>query len=248
MARQKIREKIHYSVDEDVALVHLDDGKANAMQIAWCEEMNAALDRVEKEPVRAVVVHGRDRFFSGGLDLKVLPALPPLALRQTTDQFMATMKRLFLFPKPVVAAAAGHAIAGGMMLYLAADMRLALDDEDALFGLNEATTGIPLLGGTAGICQYAIPPRHHNELILHGRMLDAATTRARGITDELVGDAAELLPRAMARARELSDLDLATYAINKRILREPAWNEAVRAAAGLADEVPTENLFQRIRR
>jgi enoyl-CoA hydratase len=241
-------EKIHYAVKGGVASLQLDDGKANAMQIAWCDEMHAALDRAEKDAVHAVVIHGRERFFSAGLDLKLLPTLPPQELRRSTDHFMATMKRVFLFPKPVIAAAAGHAIAGGMMLYLAADLRLASAGSDASFGLNEATSGIPLLGGTAGICQYAIPREHHTELILHGRMIDAVGTHARGITHELVSDTADLLPRAFARADELLDLDPTAYRINKHILREPAWRQAVSATADHEGEAPSSNVFERIRR
>jgi enoyl-CoA hydratase/carnithine racemase len=135
-----------------------------------------------------------------------------------------------------------------MMLYLAADVRLVEGGTRATFGLNEATTGIPLLGGTAGICQYAIPPEHHTELILHGRMIDAEGTHARGVSHELVATAGELLPLAFERARALSDLDPLAYRVNKRILRERAWREAVSAAADQAGEVPTGNVFERIRR
>ena len=218
------------------------------MQMAFFAELHQALDRAESAPVGAVVLHGREGFFSGGLDLKVLPDLAPDALHETTHHFAEAMRRVFLFPKPVIAAAPGHAIAGGMMLYLAADLRLALDGPDARFGLNEATTGIPLLAGTAGLCQCGIPPEHHTELILHGRLVDAAATHARGITHELVREPQALLPRALKRAEALADVDLTAYAINKRILRERYWREAVATAEALAHEAPAENVFARIRR
>ena len=241
--------RIHYeSESATVASIRLDDGKANAMQSEFFDELHRALDRAEAEPVSAVVLSGRPGFFSGGLDLKVLPELGPAELRAVTAAFAEAMHRVFLFPKPVVAASAGHAIAGGMMLYLAADLRIAVDLPEPRYGLNEATTGIPLLGGTAGLCQSAIPREHQTELILHGRLLDAAESRARGIIHELVDSPDLLLARARARAETLSDLDLPAYRLNKRIVREPYWEEASRAAAALADEAPTENVFERIRR
>ena len=193
-------------------------------------------------------MQGRPGFFSGGLDLKELPALGPEDLTAMTALFMGTMKRLFLFPRPVVAAADGHAIAGGMMLYLAADIRLCTRREGARFGLNEAITGIPLLGGTAGICKAGIPPEHHTELILHGRMIDGRGTLDRGITHELVADPGELERRAGIRARELTDLSGTAYPLNKRVLREPVWDEAVAMAERLADDVPEGNVFEGIRR
>jgi enoyl-CoA hydratase len=241
---------VHYSNSDEpsVASIRLDDGKANAIQAAFLRELNAALDRAEADPVHAVVIHGRADFFSGGLDLKVLPDLAPDELRETTAHFGETMRRVFLFPKPIVAAAGGHAIAGGMMLYLTADTRLALNGPDARFGLNEATTGIPLLGGTAGICEYGIPQAYHTELILHGRLIDAAGTLARGITHELVDRWEDLLPRALARAAAFADLDPQAYRVNKRILRERWWHNAVATAKALMHEAPTGNLFARIRR
>jgi enoyl-CoA hydratase len=231
-----------------VAVIQLDDGKANAMQLAFCEELNHALDLAEADAAHAVVIHGNDRFFSGGLDLKVLPDLAQEELWDTTQRFSTTMRRAFLFPKPIIAAAAGHAIAGGMMLYLAADLRLAVSPSSAKFGLNEATTGIPLLGGTAGLCCYGIPPAHHIELILHGRLINATETHARGITHELVAEPASILERAIARAAELSDIDLPAYRTNKKILRERAWTTATEIAESLAHEAPTDNVFARIRR
>lgn len=243
--------RVHYereSPDSPLASIRLDDGKANAMQAEFFSELHCALDRAEAEPVSAVILSGRPGFFSGGLDLKVLPELGPTELREVTTAFAEAMHRVFLFPKPIVAAAAGHAIAGGMMLYLAADVRIAVDLPEPRYGLNEATTGIPLLGGTAGLCQSAIPRQHHTELILHGRLLDAAAIQTRGIIHELVKSPDLLLQRARARAEALGDLDLPAYRLNKRIVRGPYWEDATRAAAALADEAPTENVFGRIRR
>ena len=158
------------------------------------------------------------------------------------------MRRVFLFPKPVVAAAGGHAIASGMMLCLAADLRIAFDGSVARFVLNEATTGIPLLGGTAGLCQYAISVEHHTDLILQGRLIDAGETQTLGITHDLVSEREQLLPRAFARAAALADLSLPAYRLNKRILRERSWQQAVESAESMADQAPTENVFDRIRR
>jgi len=239
--------RIHYRLADGIGRLHLDDGKANAMQSAWLGEMNAALDEAAADASRAIVVTGRPGFFSGGLDLKVLPGLGPEALRETTGRFVSTMRRLFLYEKPLVAASAGHAIAGGMMLLLCADLRLAVDDPAFRYGLNEAVTGIPLTGGTLGICTSQIPARHHTDLILHGRLVDAHEAHARGVIHELC-DAASLVERALARARTLFDLDPTAYRLNKRLLRERAFDEAVRAGEALADQIPARNPFAGIAR
>jgi len=232
-----------------VAWLDLDDGKANAMSRAWLADLDAALSAVEADPaIRVLVIRGRPGFFSGGLDLTELPHLPPDELRGATDAFIAAMRRVFLLPRPVVAASTGHAIAGGMMLYLAADLRLALDRPDARYGLNEATNGIPLLGATAGICQYGIPPAHHTELILHGRMLGARETLERGITHALCEDPAALAAEARARAEALLAVEPAAYAVNKRLLREPIVEQATARAEALRDQAPSGNVFRGLSR
>ena len=79
-----VTERVHYEERGAVAILRLDDGKANAMQLAWCDEVHKALDRAEAAGVRAIVLLGRRGFFSGGLDLKVLPSLSLRDLRETT--------------------------------------------------------------------------------------------------------------------------------------------------------------------
>jgi enoyl-CoA hydratase/carnithine racemase len=125
-----------------------------------------------------------------------------------------------------------------MMLYLAADWRLAVDDDSAHYGLNEARTGIPLLGGPLGICEYGIPPAHHTEMILHGTMLSARETFERGVTHRLVDSPDALLPAALEAAKNLAELEPNAYRLNKQLMRGPAYASAVERAAALAAEAP----------
>jgi enoyl-CoA hydratase len=248
-------ERVHFEQLGHIALVRLDDGKANAMQKEWFAALGSVLERIEhaaarSEPgdVRCLILLGRPGFFSGGLDLKVLPRLAPRELRDTTAVFMETMRRVFLLPVPVVAASEGHAIAGGMMLYLAADWRIAVDDERSRYGLNEARTGIPLLGGTLGICEHEIPPAHHTEMILHGAMLSARETFERCVTHRLVASSEALLPAALAVAENLAELEPHAYRLNKQLMRGPAYASAVARANALADEAPKQNVFAHLAR
>jgi enoyl-CoA hydratase/carnithine racemase len=238
----------NYSTHEGIGILRLDDGEANAMQAAWCSSMNDKLDRGENDDTTALILCGRQGFFSAGLDLKLLPTLELREMRETTDQFMETMKRVFLFPKPVIAASAGHAIAGGMMLFLCADYRVALDDDRYRYGLNEAVTGIPFLGGTAGICQYAIPRVHHNEMLLHGRMLSARECLERQVVHAVAETPEAVDAAALARAIELRDVELGAYQTNKLILRREVFDEGVRVAQTLMSHAPKGNVFEGIKR
>lgn len=240
-------DRVHYSLRDRIGWVRLDDGKANAIQRPWCEALHVVLDEAARDESRVLVLSGRPDFFSGGLDLKVLPSLDRDELLRTTELFVETMKRVFLYEKPIVAASAGHAIAGGMMLFLAADVRVAVDEPVARYGLNEATTGIPLTGGTLGLCEHAIPRAHQTELILHGRLVDAKRAHAMGVVDELTTREA-LLDRAEVRARALFDLDPVAYRLNKAMLREGAFEAAAARAEALAGDLPIANPFARIAR
>jgi enoyl-CoA hydratase len=237
--------RVACAIEAGVATLRLDDGKVNAIDAEWCAERGAALDRIEGDAgAAAVALFGRPGCFSAGLDRKRLPTLSAPELRATTRAFVAAMERVFLFPKPVVAASAGHALAGGLMLLLAGDLRIALDDAASRYGLPEVTQGIPLIGPTAAICAAGIPPAHHAELILHGRRLSAREAFERGLLHELVSGADALESRALERARELRGLDPAAYRATKRALRAPVLEAARAAASTLAGDLPKGNPFR----
>ena len=240
--------KMELVLEGGIARLTLDDGRANAIGRAFLSELDACLAEAEESEAHALVLFGRPDFFSGGLDLKELPTLPPDELAKTAARFVEAMRRLFLFPKPIVAAANGHAIAGGMMMYLAADVRVAVDRDDAKMGLNEAITGIPITGGTAALCATTIPSQYQTEMMLHGRLITPRETFDREITHALARDAEDLARVALARAESLAAVKPESYRLNKRMIREPAWEAAVAKGIELSADMPSHDLFESIRR
>jgi enoyl-CoA hydratase len=204
---------VGYATHDDVGVVTLDDGKVNAMTLAFFEELGAALDQAERERPGAVVITGRPGAFSAGLNLKVLPTLAPDALRTTMLAFGRTMLRIFTLPIPTVAALSGHAIAGGAMLAFACDLRWFADGPFRLH-LNEVAIGLPLPTWAIVLAQSAVPTRWHTEAILHARMYAPAEALERGIVDA-VAPAERLADEARAAAGRLTSLDLAAYATSK---------------------------------
>ncbi|HZP40622.1 MAG TPA: crotonase/enoyl-CoA hydratase family protein [Candidatus Binatia bacterium] len=205
---------IRYAVHGHVGEITLDDGKVNAMSLPFFEGLNAALDRAEAEKPLAVVVTGRDGVFSAGLNLKVLPTLPPDELRRTMIAFGRTMLRVFTFPIPTVAAVSGHAVAGGAILMLACDLRHAADGPFRIH-LNEVAIGLALPSWAIAVAHSAIPSRWHTEAILHARLYGPADALERGIVDAVVPPE-RLLESARAAAAALAPLDQTAYAISKQ--------------------------------
>src|SRR3954452_9115659 len=117
---------ITVTIDDDgVALVHLDDGKANALSHAMIEQLHDALDRAESE-ARAVCIVGRDGKLCAGFDLSVMTAGAD-ATRGLVKAGGELLMRLYGHPQPTVVAVTGHALAAGALLVLSCDTRIAAD-------------------------------------------------------------------------------------------------------------------------
>src|SRR5213078_1571382 len=205
---------IRYQVSDNVAQITLDDGKVNAMALAFFEGLNAALDRAERERPGAVVIAGRTGVFSAGLDLKLLPTLPPAELARTMVAFGHIMLRVFTFPIPTVAAVTGHAIAGGAMLAFACDLRFLAEGPFRLH-LNEVAIGLALPTWAIVLAQAAVPPRRHTEAILPARASSPEEALEQHIVHEVVRPAERVVPAARAAAGPLAALDQTAYAISK---------------------------------
>src|SRR5579884_1359929 len=113
---------LRYELTDGVAVVTMDDGKANALSIAMLEALEGALGRAEKE-AKAMVLAGRTDRFCGGFDLKVMMAGPAAA----TDLLLRggeLLMKLYGAGLPLVIACTGHAMAAGALLVLTGDYRL----------------------------------------------------------------------------------------------------------------------------
>jgi enoyl-CoA hydratase len=221
---------IHW--DERVATLTLDDGKANAFRPDTLDDLESALDAAEAGDARALVIAGRAGFFSGGLDLKVLPTLAPEARTRTFARFGRAVLRIWQSPVPVVAAIDGHALGGGAILALAADVRL-VSTREARIGLVEVAVGLPVPAFAVEMARMALPTPTLTPAVLHGRTWTLCDAVDAGWA-EAAHDPTALATAALARARALSALAREPHATTKRHLMGPAFD---RAEASFSTEV-----------
>ena len=212
-------EKIFYSIENEVAQIIMDDGKANAMNWEFFKEMGKGMDKAEDDRAKVLVITGRSGFFSGGLDLKLLPTLSHSELNKFSTTFASTMLRVFSFPIPTIAAVTGHAIAGGAMLTFACDRRFSLDGPYRI-QMNETAIGITLPSWMFLIAKSAIPIRWQNEALLHAKAYNPKEAFELGILDAVAQDTASLKKQVETSASELMKLNLPAYKTSKDNLRK----------------------------
>jgi enoyl-CoA hydratase/carnithine racemase len=207
-----------------VALLRLENGKANAIGPSFLDRLDGLLGQVGD--ARAAVITGQGSAFSAGLDLPALVDLDRAAMRAFILRFDAVMLRVFELPIPLVAAVNGHAVAGGCVLALQADLRIGADRE-ARIGLNETQLGIGLPAAVAETLRWQVPGSSLAPIALEGRLFSPRESLQLGILHEIVPEG-ELLDRALQRATALSALPPAGVRMVKQSLRRPAA-AAVRA-------------------
>ena len=207
-----------YRLQDAVAEIRFDDGKANVMSTSWFRELGDLLDRAEKEEARGVLFRGRAGMFSGGLDMKWLPTLKGDAARELVETFSSTMLRVWGLGIPTAAAIGGHAVAGGCVLASACDMRFAVEGPFRI-QMNEVLVGMAMPSWAAVICQSAFPAPHSNDLLLLGRPFSPAEARAIGTLHGLAASEEECAEQARAAARGFAAIGARPYAVSKRRLR-----------------------------
>ena len=199
---------LDFRSEGEVAVITMDDGKANAVSHSFIDNLNQGLDRAEAE-YRAVVLQGRSGVFSAGFDLKEI-GKGPAESKALVDKGASLLLRLFSFPMPVVAASAGHAIAAGALLMLASDTRFGAPGE-AKYGLNETAIGmtLPPFGLQIALCR--VSKRYQTQAIIQAKLYNVQEAQRVGFLDEVVS-AQELEKAAITRATELAELPTKAYA------------------------------------
>jgi enoyl-CoA hydratase len=206
----------HYSLEGTTAIVQMDDGKANALSISMIDELLQALTRAEGE-AKALVLSGRAERFCAGFDLKVMMSSPEAAaslLGRGADLLM----RLYGSPLPIVVACTGHALAGGALVLLTADVRIGAAGAYRI-GLNEVSIGMPLPILGMELARDRLTTTELARATLRAQIYAPDEAVRAGYLDEVVA-AADVVARAKDEAAKLGAFSRIAYHATKTRLRE----------------------------
>jgi enoyl-CoA hydratase len=202
---------------DGIRILRLAHKKASALDLELVVALRQAIDAAVAEHACAIVLTGSGHIFCAGVDLFRIAEGGASYVRRYLAAFDELMFTLFEVPLPMIAAANGHAIAGGAVLVAACDHRL-LAEGAAKFGYTELLVGVPFPASALEMIRYA-SPLHLEEMLYTGATFLPAETLRRGLVDALVLPA-QLMPHALDVARRLAAIPPDAFALTKRQLRE----------------------------
>lgn len=198
-----------------VGIIRLNRPKAlNALNGQLITEMNAALDRFDRDSKIAVIIlTGSEKAFAAGADIV---EMKDKSFAQVTEEdFLSDWDHITTIRKPIIAAVAGYALGGGFEFALACDTIIAA--ENARFALPEVTLGIIPGGGGTQRLAHAVGKAKAMELVLTGRMMEASEAERLGVVARVV-PVEKLMEEALAVAEKIAALSQPVIASAKRVV------------------------------
>src|SRR5690606_31874008 len=177
---------IQVTIQDRMALIGLDRGKSNAINLEMLGELNTLLKNIENDDaISGIILHGKDRFFSSGLDLIELYDYNEAQIREFWTLFLEFVSNFVAFKKPSVAAISGHSPAGGCVLALCCDYRIMVEG-DFIIGLNEVPVGIIVPESIFHLYSFWIGQAKAYQYLLEGKLMNPQQALECGLVNEVV--------------------------------------------------------------
>lgn len=213
-AKQESQPQIAYEVLDNIALIEFVHGKVNAFDSALCDALSDAIDKaISHDTINAILISGQENCFSAGFNIM------QLMNEKTGDELLVKGIELLIkmleCPKPIIAAACGHAIALGSIILLACDYRVGSPHHK--FGMNEVTLGLPMPNFAMALGKARLNNASQHNLLLHGSIVKGQEARDAGFLDEVIGNDA-VVDIALSNAQRLAKLPPVAYIETKKAL------------------------------
>ena len=208
-----------FAISDGIAIITLDDGKANALSLPMQQAFNLALDQAHQAKL-PVVITGRSGILSAGFDLKTLATGGQPAVDMLNGGIEIAL-RLLGFETPVVIACGGHAIAMGVFLLQCGDYRIGLAG-NFKYSANEVAIGMTMPWSTIEILRQRLTPAALSRAVLLAETFTPTNGVENGLVDRVVATEAELLPVAIEFAKLSASLNATAHSASKQRLRGDA--------------------------
>lgn len=209
---------------DGLAAITLSRGKVNALNERLVEQLGDCFAELEKAPAcQAVILTGEGKFFSFGFDIPEFLSYSKGEFTRYLTKFTALYRRIFIFPKPVVAALNGHAVAGACMLATACDHRILVEGK-ARISLNEIGFGSSVFAGSVEMLKFCVGEKRAQQVLYSGALYSAAEALELGLIDQ-VASGENLMEEAFKVARALGRKQQPAFGSIKGLMRRPVAEE-----------------------
>ena len=203
----------------NVSIITLDDGKANVFSPEMSHQINECLDQVATEE-GCLIITGKEGMFSGGLDLKIIQSGDIERIQEMSSKAFKLLARIFSFPRPVIAACSGHAVALGTFLLCCCDYRIGVKGEFML-GANEMRTNMVIPIPILELIKFRVSNTHKYRAVLGAEMYKLEDSISAGLIDEVV-DQDLLMTTVTEKAKDLATMGHPSYSMTKELfIAEP---------------------------
>ena len=205
------------SKENDISIIKLDDGKANAFSYDMLSQVNELLTQVPRDS-GALVITGREGLFSGGFDLKTLATGDMEKITKMVQLGYRLLLELFAFDRPIVAAVSGHSIALGLFVTCSADYRIAIDGK-YVCQANEVRNNMDIPTQIMEIIKARVNKKYFYPAVYHSDAYSVQESIEVGYIDEVVSED-QFMQRVMEKAKELATLPHPFYANTKKTAQD----------------------------
>lgn len=229
---------VHYKNEEDYALITLLNGKVNAISHEVIDGLNNAFDKAENEN-KAIILTGQKGIFSAGYDLKTI-AKGPIEAKELVMKGFKISLRMLSFPKPIIIACSGHAVAKGAFMLLYGDYRIGIKGEYKI-GLNEVLIGMTMPFTGIEIARARLSNTFFERSVINSEIYSTDNAVEAGFLDKVVSEE-ELFLTAIKTVKEFNALNDKAYIETKLRVRKP-YLDAIKKAIKLdtEEEIITNN-------
>jgi|SRR5690554_205543 len=209
-------ELIHYSCDQGIATLTLNNGKVNAISPEMVAAFNACLDQAEDDRA-IIIITGQPGILSGGYDLKVMTSSPENAINLVASG-SALARRMLAHPYPIIVACPGHAIAKGAFLLLSADHRIGAEGSFNI-GLNEVLIGMTMHHAGIELAKDRLTQPAFQRSVINGELFDPHGAMAAGFLDQVVAPE-QLMDTALNVANMMKKINMTAHRNTKLKVRK----------------------------